>query len=252
MPGRPASSTGDGARSDLTTVQPIKRGYEQVADQIRLHIEAGLLPVGTRLPSDEELAQRFSTSRQTVREALRLLAAWNLVRTRAGRRGGTFVSSPNIHDISNLVGSNVALLTSSDVISLESLLEVRELLEVPAAGLAAERNDEKALADVRHWMVDDIASVTTEEQTLINIRFHIALVEAARNPMLLIAYQPLLQVLSANLDRTRRPWKFRVQVRDDHRAIIAALEARNPKQARELMSEHLRFLRPYYQRAGAH
>jgi GntR family transcriptional repressor for pyruvate dehydrogenase complex len=235
----------------MTAVQPIKRGYEQVAEQIRLHIETGLLPAGTRLPSEGELADRFRTSRQTVREALRLLAAWNLVRSIVGRRGGTFVSYPDVHHISSLVGSNVALLTSNEAISLESLLEVRELLEIPAAGLAAERCDEKALANVRRWMIDEPADVTAEEQALVDIRFHIAVLEAAQNPMLLIADQPLLQVLSANLNRTRRPWKFRVQVRDDHRSIVAALEARNPDEARERMRDHLRFLRPYYQRAEA-
>jgi DNA-binding FadR family transcriptional regulator len=241
----PASGD-DASKSGLSGVKPIRRGYEQVAEQIRLHIEDGLLPAGTRLPSEDELAAQFGTSRQTVREALRLLAAWNLVRSTVGRGGGTFVSYPDVGHITELIRANVALLTASESVTLESLLEVREFLEIPAAGLAAARHDEAAIESMRRWIVDDIDGQPLEFQGECDIQFHVALLECARNPMLLIAGQPLLHVLSGNVSRIPQPRAFRVRMRDDHRAILAAVEARDMRRAEEEQRRHLAYLRPCY------
>lgn len=68
----------------------------QVADLIRTAILEGRLAVDERLPTEEELARRFGISRPTVREALKVLAAQNLIRSRRGPSGGTFVNRPDV------------------------------------------------------------------------------------------------------------------------------------------------------------
>ena len=71
----------------------------QIADQLRAAIVEGRLKIGERLPTEDELAQRFGVSRPSVREALKRLAAQNLVRARRGPSGGNFVVKPSYAEL---------------------------------------------------------------------------------------------------------------------------------------------------------
>ena len=64
---------------------------KQIAEQLRAAIVDGRFKIGERLPTEDELAQRYGVSRPSVREALKRLAAQNLVRARRGPTGGNFV-----------------------------------------------------------------------------------------------------------------------------------------------------------------
>ena len=81
----------------------------------------------------------FGVSRSTVREALRVLSAQNLVRTVRGVGGGSFVTQPDTGHVTEFLQASLGLLSGSDEVTLDELLEAREMLEVPAARLAAER-----------------------------------------------------------------------------------------------------------------
>ena len=120
-------------------VRRVRKAYEQVADQLRELIMTGELAPGERLPNEALLAREFGVSRATVREALRVLAAQNLLRTAKGAGGGSYVTLPTVDHISEFLRSNINLLTESRDVTLDELIEARELLEVPAARLAAAR-----------------------------------------------------------------------------------------------------------------
>ena len=128
----------------FTQISP-RRGtrlYELVAEQVEEMILSGQLASGDRLPSEAELGEQFSVSRTVVREAIKVLADKGLVRPEPGR--GTFVARPDVE----------LLVTSMDTIlrieqcTLADVLELRRMIEVPAAGLAAKRagaNDRAAM-----------------------------------------------------------------------------------------------------------
>jgi DNA-binding FadR family transcriptional regulator len=82
----------------------------QIADQIRQAIIDGSLAADDRLPTEDELAARFSVSRPTIREALKRLAAQNLVRSKRGPTGGTFVNRPSVSDLSDSLAGATTLL----------------------------------------------------------------------------------------------------------------------------------------------
>jgi GntR family transcriptional regulator, transcriptional repressor for pyruvate dehydrogenase complex len=227
-----------------------RRGYEQVADEIRQRIHSGLLPPGARLPREEALSAQLGVSRQTVREALRLLAAWNLVESTVGRRGGTFVVAPDTERLARAITDNLAFLMTNNLLTLEGLLEVRELLEVPAAALAAERADDEAIAQLRRWIVDLDADLPLEEQGRADVQFHVALLEAARNPLLMIADAPLLHLLTVNVNQIPQTDEFRHRMHDDHKAILEAVINRDGVRAQELLRDHLGYLRPCYAKVG--
>ncbi|MGH3039100.1 MAG: FadR/GntR family transcriptional regulator, partial [Gaiellaceae bacterium] len=75
-------------------VRRVRKAYEQVNDQLRELIVSGELAPGERLPNEAVLAREFGVSRATVREALRILTAQNLIRTTKGAGGGSYVTLP--------------------------------------------------------------------------------------------------------------------------------------------------------------
>lgn len=225
------------------------KAYEQVADQLRQLIVTEELARGARLPNELQLADEFGVSRATVREALRLLAAQDLIRTAKGAGGGSYVTVPSAKHVSESLRSGLGLMTSSAEVTLEELLEVRELLEVPAARLAARRRSEEHVERLRASIPGEPLRLGTRAQFAYNADFHSTLIAASGNNLLAIAAQPVFAVLQTRLSRSRLGGTFHRAVNDHHREIAAAVESAEEQTAGELMHEHLAFLRPYYEQA---
>ena len=228
-------------------VERIRKAYEQVADQLLSLINSGELKPGDRLPSEAELAADFGVSRTTVREALRILATRNLIQTRKGVAGGHFIVEPTVGSISEFLVANYGLLTAANTVTLEHLLQVREMIEGPAAAIAARNRDDGDLERIRGTLSDDIASVS-EADALAKFRnFHLYMLEATKNQLLVVAAVPIFTVLQSTVVR-RRPTKEVIAALElDHQKIYTAVEAKDEAEARCLMDEHLGFLRVNYQ-----
>lgn len=233
----------------VVPVQRVRKAYEQVADQLRDLIVGGELAAGQRLPKEAALATQFGVSRATIREALRVLATQNLIHTAKGASGGSFVTTPSVDHISEFMTANINLLSQSENVTLDEFLEARELLEIPAARMAARRHDEEAFARLRGTIPDEPLSLGAEEQFVLNRDFHSILVRASGNALLAIAAQPVFSVLQTNLQRSTLGRRFHETVNHDHRAILQALEAGDAEGAAEEMRKHLAFLRPMYEKA---
>ncbi len=233
-------------------VRRVRKAYEQVADQIQHLIVSGVLSRGDRLPSEAELARQCGVSRTTVREALRLLAAQNLIRTEKGASGGSFVTLPSVTHIFEFLHSSIGVLTSAHDVTLEEFLEARELLEVPAARRAAERQDHKSLKHIHQSIPELSNDLDTEEQFKYNKGFHSAIVEAAGNTLIMIAAQPVFSVLQTNLARSALGEEFHRAINAHHVEIAEAIDRGDGDAAGDLMHEHLTYLRPYYERVWPH
>jgi DNA-binding FadR family transcriptional regulator len=230
-------------------VRRVRKAYEQVADQLRELIVSATLAPGERLPIESALAREFGVSRATVREALRVLAAQGLVRTAKGPAGGSFVTLPTVDHISSFVEANVGLLTETRHVTLEELLEARELVEVPAARLAAIRRSESDLDRLRSTVPDDSLPLGTAEEFTYNAEFHSCLLEASRNTLLTVSAQPIFTVLQTHLARSTLGRSFHTAIHAHHLRILEAVEAGDAGGAASEMHDHLAFLRPYYERA---
>lgn len=231
--------------ADTLRVNRIEPAYRQVADQLRTLILRGELQLGERLPTEPELSTTFGVSRSTVREALRILASQNLISSKRGITGGTFVSRPEPHVISGYLKASLGLLSDDDV-GLEEFLEAREILEVPVARLAAERRTQRQVELMRASIAQSEADVGMGQHYEGNINFHAVLIEAAHNPLLELMVGPIFEVLRTRFLRDRVPPNFWQEVAFDHRALVDAIERRDPQAAAEASREHLRKLRPAY------
>lgn len=209
--------------------------YEAVAARIRQQILSGALLPGQRLPREADLMVKFGFSRSTVREAMRSLASESLVHTTRGTTGGTFVSAPDIARLSAHVEHSVGLMAATDTVTVDQLMDVRQLTEVHAAGTAAHlRSPEQLL--FMHSAVDAPEPPSTYES---NQEFHLLVVRAAGNPMLELVCAPVFRVLAGRFVRDRAPERFWATSQVEHRDILTAIEGRDSIAAMTQMRRHL-------------
>jgi GntR family transcriptional repressor for pyruvate dehydrogenase complex len=218
-------------------LRPIQKTkvYEAIVEQIREHIEGGIWPEGTQLPSERELAEQLNIGRPSVREALRVLEVMGLVEIRQGQ--GTFVAArSNQSRPMRLLES--MLQEDSHVVEL---LEVREFFEPQIAYLAAQsatEDDIRSMEDILQRMETVIATGETGVDE--NIEFHLALTEAVGNRVLLQVHQLLLHLSRDPVERFFQVPGRLFKSLEGHYEVLRAIKERNPEQAQQRMLEHLR------------
>jgi GntR family transcriptional regulator, transcriptional repressor for pyruvate dehydrogenase complex len=229
------------------TVQT-SRLYEQIVLQIEESIAKGALKEGDQLPAERELAHQFGVSRTAVREAVKALREKGLVEAFPGR--GTFVTSATPRSIRQTLDR---MMRGGPQESTAHLVEVREILEPEIAALAASRADEEAVAAMAEAVaVMDQSKRDPEAYIEADLDFHLALAEAAANPLILSLIDSIVAVL-----REQRMSIFMVEGGPErgqyhHKKILEAIEHRDPPGAREAMRAHLRQVRDDSRAAASH
>ena len=242
----------DGAASEKDDdsglpVSPVLPAYEQVANQLQELIIKGTLTVGERLPAEGVMAAQFGVSRSTIREALRGLSSQRLVHTKRGVSGGTFVAEPSSEHVHTYLETTIGLLSGADVVSVDEILEARELFEVPAARLAAVRRSEDDLSRLRATLAPDDG--TGPARGFEGHReFHFAILKASGNQLLDVITGPVFSVLETRFVRDRASGGFWAEVETDHQDIFDAIAAGDSDASARFMHSHLERLRPMYER----
>lgn len=223
----------------------VKPAYEQISEQIRNLIIRGELVPGDRLPIEAELSQIFSVGRSTVREALRTLASENLLVTKRGSSGGTFVEQPDEERLRVNLEISIGLMTTERNLTISEILEARELLEIPAAVLAARRWTPADLERIKSSLPgsDDVDLHHKFEG---NKDFHYSIMLASGNKLLASMSMPLSNVLRNRFLRDRAPIEFWQQVASDHQLIFLAIKDRDEEESARLMKDHLLNLKKTY------
>ncbi|MFL6130107.1 MAG: FadR/GntR family transcriptional regulator [Mycobacteriales bacterium] len=227
----------------MTAVRRAVPAYQMLADALRARILSRELLPGQRLPVEPELADEYDVSRSTVREALRVLASQGLVTTTRGVSGGSFVRYPSPEQMSDYLQASLGLFAQSEDLAVDALLEARDMLEVPAAGLAAARRSDGDLDRLRSVLArpsgteprEIMEFARTFHETLLHVSGN-AVVEALTRPVFEVLYERMLRLTA--LEPT---WS---RVKDDHRLIFEAVEAGDEEAARARMRDHLEKLRP--------
>ena len=122
---------------------------KQIAEQIRSAILDGRLQVDQRLPTEEELAAQFSVSRPTIREALKRLAAQNLVRSKRGPSGGTFITRPTESELRTTLANATTLMVTLGEFDIDAITEARREMQKLCLKLAIERRTDAQLTSLR-------------------------------------------------------------------------------------------------------
>jgi GntR family transcriptional regulator, transcriptional repressor for pyruvate dehydrogenase complex len=215
-----------------------------VAERIRSFVAGERLKPGDRLGREEDLAREFGVSRPTLREALRLLSSEHLVRASKGPGGGIFVAATPEQGIGRSVSAAVATMLDAHSIGLDELLETRMLLEIPLAGLAAERASEQDVVVLRA-LVDDVNAAATDHAGTIeaDARLHQLIAQIADNRLAGALAGWIVEVLQPRLAAVIEPAVVVSVIADQHRDLLEAIVRGDPAAAERAMREHLVYLR---------
>lgn len=175
-----------------------------------------------------------------------MLSSQNLVITTRGVTGGSFVVQPDPTHIATFLQTSLGLLTSASG-SVNDLLEVRALLEVPAAAIAARRRTKAELEALRETMFEP-RGVDVQEIFAANRNFHGVLLAAAGNPALEAVTRPVFRVLQDRFHREKASARFWTRVDHDHREILGYVESKDEEGASAAQAAHLGHLRATYTR----
>jgi GntR family transcriptional repressor for pyruvate dehydrogenase complex len=208
----------------------------QVTDRLERLIRERRLQPGDRLPSERELAAQTGVSRTVIRDAVRSLAAKGLLEVKAG--SGTLIKAPPAETVT----ASVTAFIQGHQLDLDyaRIHEVRRVLEIEIAGLAAERRTDDDLFALHGWlreMTTAQADITAFAHT--DVAFHKALAEATHNALFVI----LLDSIATILYRVRELGTQLPGAADraiaHHTAILSAIEAGDAHAARGAMHAHL-------------
>ncbi|MFF1252538.1 FadR/GntR family transcriptional regulator [Pseudarthrobacter sp. NPDC058329] len=199
---------------------------EAVFNALRQDIESERLAVGSKLSSEAALSQQYGVSRSVIREALRSCTALGLTVTKTGK--GTFV-------IAKKVANDLTL----GQYSARDLTEARPHIEVPAAGLAAERRSHEELETLRHIVAAMTTETDPESWVALDSSFHAAIARASGNKVFASVVADIRGAL-AHQSETLNMVADRQHASDlEHQEILAAIEAGSPKAASKAMARHL-------------
>ncbi|UCO99987.1 FadR family transcriptional regulator [Metapseudomonas lalkuanensis] len=195
----------------------LKRSLVDIAlEQIRQRIDNGTWPLGQRLPPEPELAEIIGISRNTVREAVRVLTFSGVLDVRQG--DGTYVRA-----CADPLAAMQALARSS----VEQALEARGMIEIEASRLAALRRTEDDLVDLRVALAASAARSgheDLEDYIVHDLAFHQRVVDSAHNPVLSQLYRYFSQVIRVGLERTISDPERPQPSFDLHRDLLDAIE----------------------------
>ena len=213
---------------------------DRVFEQLRSQILSGAIPAGSRLPNERELADALHVNRQVVREALKRLEFLELVEVRHGQ--GAFVQELSASSALQVIE---ALLRDPAVVTrslLEQLLVFRRHVTLSVVELAARNRDDEQIVRARKLIDEEAAEGSDPKRALeIDLRWNALLGEATGNLM----YQ-LVTNLFTKLVARLGPLYYNEE-RDhrrsmtNHRAMLQAIEARDPEAAVRLVDEMLRY-----------
>ena len=224
------------------------RLYELIVQQIEESVLKGILKAGDQLPAERDLALQFGVSRTAVREAVKALREKGLVEAYSGR--GTFITDGTSQAIRQSLGLMIKIGQPS---GSNHLAEMRGILEPEIAALAATRIQESHLILMREAVtLMDRAQEDPEAYIEADLDFHLALAEAADNPLILSLLDSIVALL-----REQRIRIFQVEGGPSrgqyhHKRILRSVEQHNPEQARAAMRAHLQQVREDSRASEAH
>ena len=212
----------------------------QIADSLQTAIFAGDVKADERLPPEYELAEKFEVSRPTIREALKILAARNLTRSRRGPSGGTFVKRPTKEEFQEIISNTTTMLINSGELDFKSFHEARYEFETYCCRLAAERRKPEHLKRMKvECEIQKNPTTNHEEFCHSDVRFHRNIVDATGNPFLRLVIDPVFEALQPIFNMAIYRYRDRDRIVSQHRQIHAALENHDADKAVKVMIEQL-------------
>jgi len=223
----------DGDQGDLAPANG--SAVDQVLAELRSLIADGGLTVGDRLPTERELCDRFNASRNTVREAMRMLKAFGVVEVRP-KVGATIVDQRmnRAFDLFSFNVTEISRQTFDDIQGFRELIETGAVMQIFDAATAAD------VAGLRQINLEMVRARTVVEASEQDLRFHTILVSLIGNKSILDVYRIMTPVILRIMQRGKTRRTIEGETFHEHEAILSAIEKRDSLGFQYLMRTHLR------------
>lgn len=221
----------------------IENPVDKIIGQIRGLISSGQVKPGDRLPPERKLAEKLGVSRTHVRDAIKKLEFYGILRTLP--QSGTIVAGMGIAALEGLI-TDVLQLEDND---FNSLVETRVILEMHAAKLAAERRSEQDIETIQKALLAYEKKLKQDGQAVEeDLMFHVKIAEASKNNvlkslMLVITPDIVHSFIRHDICKDERPFR----ALDEHQEIVQHIINQEPELAAQAMGAHLNEVSAYGQ-----
>lgn len=212
---------------------------EVIVQQIKDQIKKGILKPGEKLPSERKLADQLGVSRASVREAIQALAFSGYLEVIQGK--GTYIL-----EISTKYDEIINFFSEFSNYSLDYLMEARIMLEGEFARLAALNANQEEIDEIERIFNEIVNSKDLNTFFVKDLEFHLTIAKATHNPIM----NGLMKIIGEMLYKeTQKIIEISKDTRENTikttRNLVQAIKQRNAKQAKELMSKHIKNIRAF-------
>jgi DNA-binding FadR family transcriptional regulator len=214
---------------------------DRVADALRAAILVQNLAPGTQLPTERELTEQFGVSRTVVREAIRILVTEGIVEVRSGSGHRVAAVDPAT------VSRSMSWFIRGGRFEYRDVHEIRDVIEVRVAGLAAERRDETDIRTLResHFRFAQLIDNGDDSAALADVEFHNHIANATKNLLFPVLLDSIVDAL-IGIRRALLSSGIEADVIRQHRDILDAIVASDGAAAQAAMQAHLNEIRMAY------
>jgi DNA-binding FadR family transcriptional regulator len=213
--------------------RPVRTGnaFEDTVQRLLQTVRLGIVPTGEALPSERELALRFSVSRDTVRDAIKALADAGWLYSKRGRYGGTFVSD-------SLPDARVTSPPPTET-EIDDVLGLREILEPGSARAAAARALTAAERETLYARLGETAAADPGDYRRLDSRLHLTVAELAGIPSLVPLLADNRTAVNDLLDRIPLLSPNIEHSNSQHQALVVAILTGDQAGAEDAAREHI-------------
>ena len=235
------------------------KSYAAILDAVEDRLRSGQLRIGDRLPSERALAEEFGISRNSVREAIRILDALGLVRSGVG--SGPSAGAIVISEPSAALGWGLRMHLASSFLPVVDVVAVRRLLEADAAAAAAARREAASDPEAGQTLasaaeiLDALDDPDLPDETFheLDAQFHLTITSLGGNEVTTTILGSLRQATVGYVQegvRLLADWpQVRLRLQEQHRQILAAVAGSDPPTAAAAVSAHVEW---FYRMAFEH
>ncbi|RCW50614.1 FadR/GntR family transcriptional regulator [Halanaerobium sp. ST460_2HS_T2] len=204
---------------------------DEVYKKMKEKILSGEWEPGEKIPSENELSEKFGVSRNTIRNAIQKLKGLNVIKTRQGQ--GTFLSE-------NLNSSIVSSIIPDMIFSNDEMLDVlefRSIIEKENARLAAIRAEAEDIQEIKKALDQMVKHQDDyKEYSLWDYKFHLNIAKASKNKILHQTMLRLKDILFHHLEEMNKQGNFKKSI-EGHKKLYSAIKNKDPELAVNLSEE---------------
>lgn len=214
-----------------------RRVFEEVCDQIRKQLAAGVLKPGDKLPAERDLAVEFGVSRPVIREAIRTLEISGILEQKKGVKGGAFIRSGS----ADMITHSLQNLIVVGRISVAGLFEARKIIQEAVTRLACERGSDEDFNAIEANLNEIAAYAEREDwagRSEAAVSFFRLIAQATHNDTLVVMIDSLSDMIRSFVKEGSGP-RYRPELIPIRWEILASLRRGDSESATKHMGQYL-------------